>query len=126
MRLKRIVFMVTLASLLAGVFAPAALAVDQQCTFRPCAGTDSRDTLYERGGRGVPDTIFGLQGRDRIYANLFGADRDLLYGNRGSDILNAQDGDGRDELYGGPGEDTCYVDEGDLYRGCEEVVIATP
>jgi hypothetical protein len=124
MRLKRIVLIVTVASLLAGVFAPVALAVDQQCTFRPCYGTDSRDTLYERGGRSVPDTIYGLRGGDRIRANLFGADRDLLYGGRGNDILNAQDRDGRDELYGGPGEDTCYVDEGDLYRGCEEVVLA--
>jgi hypothetical protein len=92
--------------------------------FRPCSGTDARDTLYERGGRSVPDTIYGLQGRDRIFANLFGGDRDLLYGNRGDDNLNAQDGDGRDELYGGQGDDVCYVDEGDSYRGCEEVVLA--
>jgi hypothetical protein len=124
MWLKRIVLTVTVASLLAGVFAPVALAVDQQCTFRPCFGTDARDTLYERGGRSVPDTIYGLRSADRIYANLFGADRDLLYGNRGNDILNAQDGDGRDALYGGPGEDVCYVDEGDSYVGCEEVVLA--
>ena len=121
--LKRLVLMVTVASLLTGVFAPVALAVDQQCTFRPCYGTDSRDWLYERGGRSVPDTIYGLQGRDRIYANLFGADRDLLYGGPGNDRLNAQDGDGGDELYRGPGEDICYVDEGDFYRGCEEVVL---
>jgi len=126
MRLKRIVFMVAVVSLLAGVFAPAALAVDQQCTFRPCVGTDNPDRLYERGGRGVPDTIYGLRGNDRIYANLFGRDHDVLYGNRGNDILNAQDRDGRDELYGGPGEDTCYVDPGDFRRSCEEVVIATP
>jgi hypothetical protein len=124
MRLKRIVFMVAVVSLLAGVFAPAALAVDQQCTFNPCAGTNDRDRLYERGGRGVPDTIYGLRGNDRIYANIFGADRDVLYGNRGNDRLNAQDGDGRDELYGGPGDDICYVDEGDSYAGCEEVVLA--
>jgi len=124
--MKRIVLMITVASLLAGVFSPAALAVDQQCTFRPCVGTNDRDTLYERGGRGVPDIIYGLRGNDRIRANLFRADRDVLYGNRGNDRLNAQDGDGRDRLYGGPGEDTCYVDEGDFYRSCEQVVIATP
>ena len=124
MRIKRIVFMVTVASLLAGVFAPAALAVDQQCTFRPCEGTADGDTLYERGGRGVPDIIYGLRGNDRIFANLFGADRDVLYGGRGNDRLNAQDRDGRDVLYGGAGEDICYVDEGDSYVGCEEVVLA--
>jgi hypothetical protein len=121
MRLKRIVLMVTVASLLAGVLAPVALAVDQQCTFNPCAGTDARDTLYERGG---PDTIYGLRDNDRIYTNLFRADRDVLYGNRGNDRLNAQDGDGRDLLYGGPGDDTCYVDDGDSYVGCEQVVLA--
>jgi hypothetical protein len=121
---KRIVLMVTVASLLAGVLAPVALAVDQQCTFRPCGGTDSADTLYERGGRSVPDTIYGLRGNDRIRANLFGADRDVLYGGRGNDRLNAQDGDGRDRLYGGLGDDACYVDEGDFYRSCEEVVLA--
>jgi hypothetical protein len=121
---KRIVLMVTVASLLAGVLAPVALAVDQQCTFNPCAGTDARDTLYERGGRSVPDTIYGLRGNDRIRANLFGADRDVLYGGRGNDRLNAQDGDGRDRLYGGLGDDACYVDEGDFYRSCEEVVLA--
>jgi hypothetical protein len=126
MRLKRIVLMVTVASLLGGMFAPVALAVDQQCTFRPCGGTDSADTLYERGGRSVPDTIYGLRGNDRIRANHFGRDHDVLYGNHGNDILNAQDRDGRDELYGGPGEDTCYVDPGDFRRSCEEVVIATP
>src|SRR3712207_8166615 len=91
MRLKRIVFMVTVASLLAGVFAPAALAVDRQCTLRPCEGTNDRDTLYERGGRGVPDIIYGLRGNDRIFANLFGADRDVSYGGRGNDRLNTQD-----------------------------------
>ncbi len=123
--MKRIVLMVTVASLLAGVFAPVALAVDQQCTFRPCGGTDSADTLYERGGRGVPDIIYGRRGNDRIFANIFGADRDLLYGNRGNDRLNAQDGDGRDVLFGGAGDDICYVDEGDsVAPGCEQVVLA--
>ncbi len=123
--MKRIVLMVAVASLLAGVFAPAALAVDKQCTLRPCEGTNNRDTLYERGGRGVPDIIYGLRGNDRILANIFGADRDVLYGGRGNDRLNAQDGDGRDVLYGGPGDDICYVDEGDsVAPGCEEVVLA--
>ena len=122
--MKRIVFMVTVAALLGGLLAPVALAVDSQCTLRPCYGTDTRDKLYERGGESVPDTIYGLQGDDRIRANLFGRDRDVLYGNRDDDILNAQDGDGRDELYGGAGYDGCLLDEGDLHRGCEEWVIA--
>ena len=121
---KRIVTMVTAALMAAALMAPAALAVDKQCTFRPCQGTDERDTLYERSGRGVPDTIRGREARDLIFADLFGADRDVLYGGYGNDRLDAQDGDGRDLLYGGPGFDVCYVDEGDGHRGCEEVALA--
>ena len=121
--MKRIVLMVTVAATLALVMAPAALAVNKQCTLYHCEGTDERDTLYERGGRGVGDVINGKGGNDRIYANLFGADRDVLYGKRGNDTLNAQDGDGRDVLFGGPGDDICYVDEGDSYVGCEEVAL---
>ena len=101
---KRIVTMVTAALMAAALMAPAALAVDKQCTFRPCQGTDERDTLYERGGDGVRDTIRGREARDLIFADLFGADRDVLYG--------------------GPGFDVCYVDESDGHRGCEEVALA--
>ena len=114
---------VGMMALMMVLVAPLALAVDKQCSRRPCEGTNNRDTLYERGGRGVPDIIYGLRGKDRIRANLFGADRDVLYGGRGNDRLNAQDGDGRDVLYGGPGEDVCYVDEGDSYVGCDEVAL---
>ncbi len=121
---KRIITTVTAALLVAAMVAPAAMAVDAQCTLRPCEGTAERDTLYERGGRGVPDTIYGKRGNDRIFADRFGADRDVLYGGRGDDRLYAQDGDGRDRLFGGPGFDVCYVDEGDSTNGCEEVSLA--
>ena len=121
--MKRVILMLAVAAMMAAALAPAALAVDKQCTLRPCEGTNDRDTLYERGGRGVPDIIYGLRGSDRIRADLFGADRDVLYGGRGNDRLNAQDGDGRDMLYGGPGDDICYVDEGDSHVGCEEVAL---
>ena len=110
-------------ALMTVLVAPVVLAVDKQCTRRPCEGTNNRDTLYERAGRGVPDIIYGLRGKDRIRAGIFGADRDVLYGGRGDDRLNAQDGDGRDVLYGGRGEDVCYVDEGDSYVGCDEVAL---
>jgi hypothetical protein len=121
---KRIITTVTAALLVAAALAPAALAVDMQCTFRPCEGTAERDVLYERGGEGVRDIIYGFGGNDRIRADIFGNDRDVLYGNRGDDRLNAQDGDGRDVLFGGRGFDICYVDEGDSYVGCEEVELA--
>jgi hypothetical protein len=119
---RRITLLFTVALLLAGVFAPVALAVDLQCSSDPCLGTEDRDTLYERRGDGKPDTILGLDRGDRIYAYLFRGDRDLLFGNGGNDILDATDGDTRDELYGGSGEDLCYVDEGDFHWGCEGLI----
>ena len=123
--MRRIAMLVGVMALMVVMFAPIALAVDKQCTTRPCEGTNERDTLYERGGREVPDIIYGKRGNDRIRADIFGADRDVLYGNRGNDVLNAQDGDGRDVLYGGPGYDRCLVDEGDSYVGCEEVALVS-
>ena len=121
--MRRMAMLVGMMALMVAMFAPMALAIDKQCTTRPCEGTAERDTLYERGGRDVPDIIYGLRGSDRIRADIFGADRDVIYGGRGNDRLNAQDGDGRDVLYGGPGEDICYVDENDSYVGCEEVAL---
>ena len=46
-------------ALLAVVFAPMAFAVNKQCTLYSCCGTNYRDTLYERGGNGVLDSIIG-------------------------------------------------------------------
>jgi hypothetical protein len=124
--MRRIVTMLALTALLVAVFASVALAVNKQCTYYPCYGTNYSDTLYERGGRGVPDYIIGRRYGDLINANSFTADRDVLDGQRGNDRLKAQDGDGRDELYGGPGYDVCYIDAGDYTRGCDEVAVVTP
>jgi hypothetical protein len=121
---KKIATLVGVVALMTMLLAPVALAVNKQCTSNPCWGTNSRDTLYERRGNGVPDTIIGRRYGDRINANAFRADRDVLDGQRGNDRLKAQDRDGRDELYGGPGFDICYIDEGDFTRGCEEVALA--
>ena len=118
--------MLALTALLVAVFASVALAVNKQCTYYPCYGTNYSDTLYERGGNGVPDYIIGRRYGDLINANSFTADRDVLDGQRGNDRLKAQDGDGRDELYGGPGYDVCYIDAGDYTRGCDEVAVVTP
>jgi hypothetical protein len=121
--MRRIVMVAALVGLLVALFAAAALAVNKQCSNYPCWGTNARDTLYERGGNGVPDYIIGRRYGDLINANAFITDRDVLDGQRGNDRLRAQDGDGRDELYGGPGYDICYINEGDFTRGCEEVAL---
>jgi len=122
--MRKIATLVGVVALMTMLLAPVALAVNKQCIYKPCWGTNSRDTLYERGGNGVPDTIIGRRYGDLINANAFTADRDVLDGQRGNDRLKAQDGDGRDELYGGPGYDVCYIDEGDFTRGCNEVALA--
>ncbi len=124
--MRKMATLVGMVALMIMVLAPVAMAVNKQCTNDPSWGTNYRDTLYERGGNGVPDYIIGRRYGDLINANAFTADRDTLDGQRGDDRLKAQDGDGRDELYGGPGYDVCYVDVGDYTRGCDEVAVATP
>jgi Ca2+-binding RTX toxin-like protein len=122
--MRKMATLVGMVALMIMVLAPVAMAVNKQCTNNPCWGTNYRDTLYERGGRGVPDNIIGRRYGDLINANAFTADRDVLEGQRGDDRLKAQDGDGRDFLYGGPGFDICYLDEGDPYVSCEVVDLA--
>lgn len=123
--MRRILAVLVMAALAAAVFAPVALAVDKQCSRLPCFGTDGRDTLYERGGDGVPDDIRGLRYGDRIYATAFGADRDILYGHRGDDLLDAQDGDRQDTVNGGYGYDECLVDRPvEVGSGCDVVGYA--
>ena len=57
--MRRIGMILAVTALLAVVFAPMAFAVNKQCTLYPCWGTNYRDTLYERGGNGVLDSIIG-------------------------------------------------------------------
>jgi Ca2+-binding RTX toxin-like protein len=117
--MRRIVMIGALVMVLVALFASAALARNFQCTTRPCEGTDNPDTIIERGGDGVGDLIYGKGGGDLIRAEVFGDDRDLLYGGPGPDELNADDGDPFDELHGGRGNDVCRGDAGDEFFGCE-------
>ncbi len=131
--MRRVMMLVALVSLLSVTFAGVALARDFQCGENPCEGTSTADRIFERGGRDVPDTISGLGDNDVIRANIFGNDRDRLFGNRGDDRLNANDGDGRDLLAGGAGFDQCFgdveddpdtplvVEPSDTFRSCEAI-----
>ena len=69
--MRKIAMLVGMVALMIMVLAPVAMAVNKQCTYNPCYGTNYRDTLYERGGRGVPDTIIGRRYGDLINANAF-------------------------------------------------------
>lgn len=107
------------------LFAGAALASGHQCAGRPCTGTNSANTLYERPGNGVPDAIYGRGGRDVLHAESYRRDADRLYGNRGAAKLRANDGDTRDSVSGGPGFDVYKVDSrGEVGRGCEAVRVS--
>jgi len=124
--MRKIAILVGAVALMTMLFAGVALAKNFQCTTKPCYGTNNPDTIFERGGDGVGDIIYGLRGSDHIYANTFGDDADSLYGGRGGDLLNANnpnDNDGRDYLNGGPGTDVCYGDPGDVFQNCEVVYI---
>jgi hypothetical protein len=121
--MRKTVMMMALVALLVAVFASAALARDFQCTDNPCEGTSEHDRIFERGGDNVPDEIFGRQGRDRIRADIFGSDRDIVWGNQDNDRLNTADGDNVDEAHGGGGFDTCIVDPGDETFSCEEEIV---
>ena len=127
--MRMIAMLVVVAALISVLFASVALAVQKQCINRHCSGTDGNDTLYERGGEGVGDSIYGREGRDVIRAQAFTNDTDLLHGNRGNDRLNANDNgqlpeDTIDTVYGGKGFDICIVDaRSEIGGGCEDVRV---
>jgi hypothetical protein len=121
MKMKRVMMMAAVVALMVAMFAPVALAVDRQCSDNPCIGTSKGDRLFERGGNGVTDNIYGKPGNDRLIATSFTNDRDNLYGGRGDDKLNATDGDALDTLDGGGGTDVCFGDTGDTYISCESI-----
>ncbi|MDP8952851.1 MAG: hypothetical protein M3N18_11570 [Actinomycetota bacterium] len=111
--------MVAMVAMVLATAAPA-FAVNKQCGSRPCEGTNNPDVLFERGGDGINDVIYGLRGGDRINADRFRDDIDKLFGGRGGDTLNADDGD---TLDGGAGTDVCSGDAGDTFVDCETVFI---
>jgi hypothetical protein len=122
--MRKIAMLAGLVTLMTVLFAPVALAMAHQCAGRPCTGTNSANTLYERPGNGTPDAIYGRGGRDILRADPYTRDRDRLYGNRGKDRLNAHDGDTRDSVSGGPGFDVCIVDSrGEIGGSCEAVRV---
>jgi Ca2+-binding RTX toxin-like protein len=79
-------------------------------------GTDQSEYLLESSGN---DTIFGHGGIDAIDAEPFREDKDKVYGNKGSDEISVEDGDGLDKVNGGKGQDRCFGDPGDNLD-CEE------
>ena len=117
--MRRMVMMFGLVMLSVFVAAGVAMAVTKTCGDNlPCKGTDNDDILHERTGR-VKDVIYGYKGQDVLDANNYFKDRDRLYGGDQGDKLLANDRDSRDVLRGGRGRDRCYGDPGDRFVNCE-------
>jgi hypothetical protein len=84
----------------------------------------TRTCVQERGGKRSPDKIYGLRGNGKRDAGILIGDRDILFGGRGDDRLEAADVDGKDVVNGDPNFDVCIIDRlygKDATRGCERV-----
>ncbi len=81
-----------------------------QCTGVPCTASGRSDLVFERQGVGKKDRILLKGGDDQVRANTYGADRDVIKGRDGFDLIYVDDGDTRDRIFGGKGNDKCYVD----------------
>ena len=125
--MRKIAMMVALAVLLVPLGAAAAFAADQiiQCRSTPCYGSGNYDLVYERVGNGKNDEIILKGGNDRVLANAYTNDVDVVRGGSGFDKINVADGDTRDTAGAGDGgRDWCIVDSrAELTRSCERVTI---
>jgi hypothetical protein len=104
----------------------AVLGSNQQLTCQdiPCYATGSSDLVNERIGNGRDDRILLRGGDDRVNANTYGRDRDVIKGHRGYDLIHVDDGDTRDKIYGGKGGDKCYVDSrSEAVSGCGAIRV---
>ena|SRR5918997_4259446 len=123
--MRKIAMMVALAVLLVPLGAAAAFAADQiiQCRTSPCYGSGNNDLIYERIGQ-KPDDIVMRGGDDRVLANAYGRDTDVVRGGSGFDKINVADGDTRDRAGAGSGRNWCIVDSrAELTAGCTKVTI---
>ena len=110
--MRKLTMAVALAVVLIPLFATAALAAGQiiQCTGAPCYGGEGDDRILERIGNGNNDRIFPTGGDDRVLANRYTNDTDVVKGGGGFDKINVADGDTLDTANGGRGRDRCIVD----------------
>jgi hypothetical protein len=95
-----------------------------QCTGVPCTASGRSDLVFERRGQGLKDRILLKGGDDQVRANTYGADRDVIKGHDGFDLIYVDDGDTRDRIRGGKGNDRCYVDaRKEAVSGCSRIVV---
>jgi hypothetical protein len=127
---KKPMMVLTLAVVvvLVPLLAAAALAATGQliqCTrVLPCYGANGDDKILERIGDGRDDVIVPRGGEDRVLANKYTNDRDVVRRGKGGDRINVADGDKLDTANGGKGRDLCIVDaRREVGRSCASVEV---
>jgi Ca2+-binding RTX toxin-like protein len=95
-----------------------------QCTGVPCTASGTSDLVFERRGVGKKDRILLRGGDDVVRANTYGADRDVIKGSAGFDLIYVNDEDTLDRIYGGKGNDKCYVNaRKEVVSGCSRIIV---
>ena len=124
--MRKLMMVVALVVVMVPLVAAAAFAGNQiiQCAGIPCVATGSSDLVKERRGNGLNDKIYLKGGSDQVRADKYRADRDLIYGGKGFDLIYTSDGDTHDRIRGGAGKDKCYVDSRvEVVSGCSSVIV---
>ena len=115
---------VVLVPLLAAAGALAATGQLIQCKKVPCHGANGDDRILERIGDAKDDVIVPRGGEDRVLANKYTNDRDVVRRGKGGDRINVADGDTLDTANGGKGRDRCIVDaRREAGRSCASVEV---
>jgi hypothetical protein len=97
------------------------------CTGVPCTASGRSDLVFERQGVGKKDRILLKGGDDQVRANTYGADRDVIKGHDGFDLIYVNDEDTLDRIRGGKGNDKCYVDaRKEAVSGCSRIIVSGP
>jgi hypothetical protein len=95
-----------------------------QCTGVPCTASGTSDLVFERRGVGKKDEILLRGGNDKVRANTYGADKDVIRGGDGFDLIYVNDQDTLDRIYGGKGKDKCYVNaRKEVVSGCSRIIV---
>ena len=124
--MRRLAMIVAVVMALSVFLVTAAFAGNQiiQCAGIPCVATGSSDLVKERIGNRLNDKIYLKGGSDQVRADKYRADRDLIYGGKGFDLIYVNDGDTHDRIRGGAGKDKCYVDSrSEVVSGCSSVIV---
>jgi len=129
--MRKLMMVVALVVVLVPLAAVASLAAPGQLiqcrNVLPCTGGSGDDKILERIGDGKDDVIVPRGGDDRVLANKYTLDTDVVRGGGGSDRINVADGDTLDTANGGKSRDLCIVDaRKEVGTSCSSVEVRRP